>query len=285
MVAKMVNPGQLTMALIEDILQSSIQSILKDHADISWIGQPYSLNTSLFDVTEGDCVLTYILDYFPTAIQQDTKRETLKPIAHDSTVSDADINNTIQSLLSSYATYEDAESISETTMVRVKATYASETGEDLSSYTKLWYINAEELVSSPGLLKALTGAKAGETITVAYSDVTGIDGLIPKKITTTPDTVSLEIIDLKTKVLPALTQEFIETTFKGEEGIVSEETLRAKITETLSTNKTKSGVMDAVNAYTTAVLPSFSVIIPQTIEDEEYKNRLEQLKEHFQGEK
>ena len=101
----------------------------------------------------------------------------------------------------------------------------------------------------------------------------------------TPHTVSCEIIDIKKKVLPELNQEFIDKTFTKDDNITSVEVLKQKIKETLAANKEQNALYEWVDTYLKAVDGSFEVQIPQTLIDEEMKNRLDHLGKQLGGEK
>jgi FKBP-type peptidyl-prolyl cis-trans isomerase (trigger factor) len=94
-----------------------------------------------------------------------------------------------------------------------------------------------------------------------------------------------EIIDIKKKVLPPLTQEFIDKTFAGDDTITSVEVLVGKIKETLEVNKDQNALYTWVDTYLKGVSSSFEIALPSTLIDEEMKNRLEHLSKQLGGEK
>ncbi len=97
--------------------------------------------------------------------------------------------------------------------------------------------------------------------------------------------VVCEIIEIKKKVLPALNQEFINKTFSEDDNITSVEILMEKIRETLETNKEQNALYEWVDIYLKAINSSFEIALPQTLIDEEMKNRLEHLSKQLGGEK
>lgn len=126
--------------------------------------------------------------------------------------------------------------------------------------------------------------KKGDVVALDYKKASAI-ALLNYKGENTPETVSCEILDIKQKVLPELNQEFIDKTFSKDDGISSVEVLKEKIKETLTKNKEESALYEWVDNYLTAIDGSFEVAIPQTLIDEELKNRLHHLGKQLGGEK
>ena len=61
--------------------------------------------------------------------------------------------------------------------------------------------------------------------------------------------------------------------------------LKEKIKETLAANKEQNALYEWVDTYLKAVDGSFEVKVPQTLLDEEMKNRLDHLGKQLGGEK
>ena len=100
-----------------------------------------------------------------------------------------------------------------------------------------------------------------------------------------PTEVTLEILDTKKKVLPELNQEFIDKVFTKEDNITSVDILMDKIKDTLSVNKSNDALYTWINEYLIEADKSFDILIPQTLVDEEMKNRLEHFSKQLGGEK
>lgn len=131
----------------------------------------------------------------------------------------------------------------------------------------------------------MLGKKIGDAVTVAYSAVSGLQGVAYPSDGEQPTQVSMEIVDTKKKVLPELNQEFIEKVFTKEDNITSVEVLMEKIKETLTTNKEKNTLYEWINTYLAQIDGSFDLVIPNTLVDEEMKNRLQHLSQQLGGDK
>jgi FKBP-type peptidyl-prolyl cis-trans isomerase (trigger factor) len=128
----------------------------------------------------------------------------------------------------------------------------------------------------------LLGKKIGDSVSIEYKKVQMMNGFTYTDDTDhTPTDIMLEVIDTKKKVLPELNQEFIDKVFTKDDNISSVEVLMSKIKETLSLNKENNALSQWIGEYLEAVDNSFTIMIPQTLIDEEMKNRLQHLSQQL----
>lgn len=132
--------------------------------------------------------------------------------------------------------------------------------------------------------KLFIGKKKGDVVDVDYKKAAEIKLLVHVG-EDVPNIVSCEIVEIKKKILPDLTQEFVDNTFTKDDNITSVDVLIDKIKETLSANKEQNALYEWVDIYLKAIDGSFEVKIPQTLVDEEMKNRLDHLGKQLGGEK
>lgn len=283
MVEKLANPANIFMASLEEIVNGAIQQIMEAHGDKRWIGQIYNLDTSKINNTNEEGVLSFHLDVFPEVQEKNDAWKRHKVEAYSTVVTDEDVSATVDQLRSSYATFDDVDAVTETSLMRLKVTFLDKDGADLGK-GKNQYLGQEELASHPTLHKQFLKKAKGDVVSLDYKKASKI-ALLNYKGEETPATISCEILDIKQKVLPELNQEFIDKTFGKEDGIGSVDELKAKVKETLENNKTESALYEWVDNYLTAIDDSFEVAIPQTLVDEELKNRLHHLGKQLGGEK
>ena len=283
MVEQMLNPGAIMMASIEEFVNRAIQQAVEQYPNYKWIGQPYGLDTSKYEHDQSG-TLSFYLDVYPDIVEKDEKRKKVKKDKYKTDVSQDEIDATVNQLQSSYATFEDAAVIEPEVLTRVKLTYAQK--KDTIWHTKNHYIGWEDLEANADLKKLLLGKKIGDSVSIEYKKVQMMNGFTYTDDTDhTPTDITLEVIDTKKKVLPELNQEFIDKVFTKDDNISSVEVLMSKIKETLSLNKENNALSQWIGEYLEAVDNSFTIMIPQTLIDEEMKNRLQHLSQQLGWEK
>lgn len=283
MVEQMVNPGTLMMAIIEELINDGIQQILSQYPDHKFIGQPYGLDTTHYN-DEDKAFLKFSLDVYPDLVEKNKKWKDIKAVAYDTAVTQQEIDATVDQLRSSYANFDVAEEVVEGVLSRVKVTYLHK--KETLGHSKNQYLGWEEIEHHKDIVKELLGKKVGDTISLPYKKVEGVTLLhYQEKEGDQPTDVSLEIIDLRKKVLPELNQDFIDKVFTKDDNITSVEVLIEKIKETLTTNKSTDALYQWVNTYISDTESSFDIVIPQTLIDEETKSRIAHLSKQLGGEK
>jgi trigger factor len=283
MVEQMLNPGAIMMASIEEFVNRGINEAIQAHPEYKWIGQPYNLDTSKYE-DEKNPSLTWSLDVYPEVVVKDDKRKKIKKSAYSTEVTQSEVDATVEQLRSSYANFEDAAEIADEVLTRAKVTYLHK-GTQVGN-TKNQYIWWEEVSPNKDLTKALLGKKIGDIISLDYKKVQDVSVLTyATSEGDQPTEITLEILDTKKKVLPELNQEFINKVFTKEDNISSVDVLMEKIKETLSTNKANDALYNWINEYLVEADGSFGITIPQTLVDEEMKNRLEHFSKQLGGEK
>lgn len=283
MVEEMLNPGSVMMAVLEEFVNQAVKQTVEAHPDTRWIGQVYKLDTTEFKTDTESGILSFCLDVFPELVEKnDTwKKHTEK--AYSTEVTDDEINATVDQLRSSYAQFDDVDVVDASSLMRLKLAHMDKKGDQLG-HTKNQYLGQEELAKHTAIQKLFIDKKKGDIVEVPYKKAAEIE-LLAYTGEDTPHIVSCEIIDIKKKVLPELTQEFIDKTFTKDDEITSVEVLMSKVKETLLANKEQNALFEWVDIYLKGVDSSFEIQIPQTMLDEEIKNRLDHLGKQLGGEK
>lgn len=223
------------------------------------------------------------MDVFPEVVVKNNKWESTKVKPYSVEVSQKDIDTTVDQLRSSYATFDDVEKVTKTSLMRLKIAFLDSEGKVLG-HEKNQYLGEEELSKVPALHKQFIGKKKGDTVTADYKTASEIT-LLKVSGDQNAETVSCEIIDIKQKILPELNQEFIDKTFTQEDNITSVDVLMEKIKETLQKSKEENALLEWVDNYLTSIDSSFELQLPKTLVEEELKNRLDHLGKQLGGEK
>jgi trigger factor len=283
MVEEMLNPGAVMMAVLEEVMNQTIKQVIEAHADKRWIWQAYALNTNDYKDVNESGTISFSLDVFPEVVEKNVtwKKHTEK--AYSTEVTKKEIDATLDQLRSSYAQFDDVDVVDKESLMRLKIIQQDKKGEQLG-HTKNQYLGQEELSKHTAVQKLFLGKKKGNIVEIDYKKASEIT-LLNYVWEEIPDKTICEITEIKQKILPELNQEFIDKTFTKDDNITSVDVLLEKIKETLSANKEQSVLYEWVDTYLKAVDGSFEVQIPQTLIDEEMKNRLDHLGKQLGGEK
>lgn len=281
MVEKSVNPMDLWMTVLEDIVNSILKQAVDKYPDYKRLGQIHDLNTEKFGKEDEDGTISFELDVFPEVEVKDDKWKSVKVSEYTIELTDEEIQKTIDQLRSSYANFEDRELVDETSLMRLKTQHLDDKGNEVWR-SKNHYIGKEELEVEPQLHQEFIGKKKWDIVTLDYDKVKRIHLLKSKE--DTAKTIQCEIIDIKQKVLPELNQEFIDRVFQKEDNINSVDDLKAKVTETLKENKSENMLFEWVGEYLKKIDNSFALEIPKTLIEEESKHRVSQIAKQLGGE-
>lgn len=283
MVEKLANPATIFMATMEDIVNEAIQQIVTAHPDMRWIGQIYNLDTSNFKDMSEEGTVSFALDVFPEIEQKNDAWKKEKVSAYSTEVTQEDIDTALDQLRSSSATFDDVEIVTATSLMRLKIAFLDKKWDAIGN-GKNQYLGQEELAAHPSIQKDFLKKKKGDVVVLDYKKASAIS-LLQYSGEEEVEKVSCEIVDIKQKVLAELNQEFIDKTFQKEENISSVEVLKEKVKETLQKSKEENSLYEWVDNYLSAIDSSFEIKVPQTLIEEEVKNRLHHLSHQLGGEK
>lgn len=276
MVEKQIQPEYLKMAFIEEAINASIKTILKEHTDKKFIGQPYDLNQE----QKGDVlIITFKLDTYPEVdVNNDGwKKLAIAPI--DTSVSSDEVEKAIANLQKQYADYTDADSISKTTLVKAKCSMTDKDGNELHTLTA--FFGEEEYKESNYLWKAVDGKKKNDIIAIAYKEAD-----LPHAVHYHPHgdetakkikTLTMTLVDIKETILPNLDDEATLQKLFQTPDIKTKADLVQKIETVLAEQKEEMGLQQHIEAMLVDAKWSLSVNIPETIIREEMGARIKQL--------
>jgi trigger factor len=283
MVEKQIQPQYLKMAYMEEVVNASIKSILKEHEDKKFIGQPYDLSD---EKKEDLLVLTYKLDTYPEVEVKNDGWKKLTVAAVDTAVTKDEITQALQNLAKQYADYSDAESIGPKTLVKAKYSMNDKDGNELHKGTG--FFGEEEFTESPYLWKALDGKKKDDIVEIDYKEKELPHAAhyhphgdeTAKKI----KTLTMVIVDTKDTIMPDFNDvATLEKLFQSTD-IKSQDDLVKKIESVLIEQKEEQGLQKSIEDMLSDTKDTLVVAIPETIIREEMSARIKTLWDRMGGE-
>lgn len=273
-VKKEVNEIYLEMDAMNELINNSIDTLINDHKDIKFIGQPYDLDKK----TEGEnSIFTYKLDVYPEVeILNDNRKSVTIPKIND-TISDTELDEAIKGLRHQYATYIDSDSVTHHTVDRLKVIYMNADSEEI--FSKTIFIEHDD--KHDGGFHNLEGKVVWDVIQLPYADN------VPHKLQYTkedhtPTTITIEILRTQKEELPEFTEEKIQELF-GNEGIKTLDELKTKVAELIKDQKYSNSLVSSIDEFVKSIAGSFDVQIPRVMIDSEYENRYKSMTERFGG--
>lgn len=117
MVEKKINPAYIEMGTLEEVVHAGTKKLLEENTTIKFIGSIYDLNRAEKDDTT---IITFKLDIYPElTVKNDTwKKQTIKAI--DTAPTPQEVDDTIMNLRRQYADYQEASSIEEGHVFKIK---------------------------------------------------------------------------------------------------------------------------------------------------------------------
>ena len=128
MVEKLANQATVFMATLEDLVNDAIQQIVTTYSDKRWIGQIYNLDTSEFKDEQTEGTVSFSLDVFPEVTAKNDTWKKQKVEAYETKVTQEDIDATVDQLRSSYATFDDVDTVDESSLMRLKISFLDKKG-------------------------------------------------------------------------------------------------------------------------------------------------------------
>lgn len=278
MVEQKVSPEYITIGIFEEIVHQGTKQLLDEHKDIKFIGSIYDLNR---EEKENETHITFKLDIFPEVSVKNDNRKTNKLPAISTEPTDEEVAQTLLNLQKQYATYDPTDNIGENSIFKIKFSFLDKDGVEVDKGTA--YLGQEDFEEFPYTKELFIGKKADETFDIAYDHDKlphvmhcHKEGAVAARITGT-------INDVRNMILPELTEENIVKYFWND-NIRTREALEEELRRLIKNQKEEMQLMQHIDEYLKEVLPSFDVIIPKTLVEEEKKTRLKQLEERMWGE-
>lgn len=278
MVEQKISPEYVQIGIFEEAVHQGTRKVLDENKDIKFIGSIYDLNRA----EEGDeTKITFKLDIFPEVTTKNQNWKSAKLPALDAEPTKEELANTILNLQKQYAEYEPTENIGENSIFKIKFSFLDKEGTEVDHGTA--YIGQEDFAEFPYTKDIFLGKKSEDTFDIAYDHDKlphvmhcHTQGVTASRITGT-------INDVRNMILPELTEENIVKYF-GNENLRTREALEEELTRLIKNQKEEMQLMQGVDELLKEVMPSFEVVIPKTLVEEEKKTRIKQLEERMGGE-
>lgn len=165
MVEQQVNPMYLEMGIVEEGINASIQQVITEHKDIAFIGQIYDLDKK----EEGEMTkVTYKLDIYPQITSNNENWKTMGLFPVNPSVSDEELADSFKNLQRQYADYQDADTISDGSVSKVKFSTKNSEGQEVDKGSL--FLGDEEYNEFPALKDWFYGKKTNETVTLDYNE-------------------------------------------------------------------------------------------------------------------
>lgn len=245
-VEKNIKPDYMQMAMYEEVINKTLQQVIKENDKIQFIGQPYDLNDSkVNDVW----TITFKLDVYPEVDVKDKKWQSLSIDAiNDATTPDEEAT-ALNNLARQYADYQDTDTVTEDSVSKLKFVMKDADGNEIDKGSV--FLGKEEYEESALLKKEFVGQKKDATVEFKYDEKKLPHTLHfhPKdeaKKALKAATVSATIVDIKNIILPDFNDtEVLKKLFQSEE-ITNKASLEKKVHEVLSQQKRENELHKAV---------------------------------------
>jgi trigger factor len=281
MVKEKVSEQYITIGIYEELINNGIQEILAENKDSKFIGEPYDINQ---DQKDDKTIIMFKLDIYPEVTIKNNKWEKTKIQAIDSKPTQEDMDNAVMQLKKNYADYKDAETLTEETVSKVQLSFQDKAGIELHKTPA--FIGEQEFTTDKFWTKTFVGKKKDETVEISYTEKSLPQAMHYNKDGDKPTKIIATIQDIKKVSYPEFTTEMIEKLFGKESEVKTEKQLMEFIEKSLAEQKYETLLVKAIEDYIQIVKKdSMEVIIPQTMTNEEYKVRVENLHQRFGGSK
>ena len=277
MVESGIKPEYLQMWIYEEVVNLWIQETLQESPQIKFIWEPYDFNQKK---EAEETIITMKLDAYPEVEIVDSNRQSEKIDQIDTSVSQEEIDNAINSIKKNYADYQEADTITLDTVSKIFVEYVDwDWNVADKSHIYLW---DQEFAEAKFFPDTFIGKKKDESFAIAYDTKTLPTLLINQKETLTIKEIRFIIKDVKKVVLPDLTSETIEKLFGKESEVKTHEELIEYIKKEIAKQKEDNTLMQAIDGFLQRVQSKYmKVYIPQTLVLEEFKVRLKSFEERF----
>lgn len=260
----------------EECIHIWLDKVINDNKDIKFIWNLYDLNQ---EEKNWKTNISFKLDIYPEVEKKDEKFKKIKLKKIDENVSDKEIQDALTNLKRQYATFTDTETITMSTVFKVKFEFLDSKGSAIDNWST--YFWEEDLNEFKLLEEIFINKNKWDCFEIKYEH-DKLPHIIHyhKDDTSKPKKISFTIVDVKNKILPELTDENIVKFFWADD-IKTLSDLENKIKELLIKQKQEQWLLNATEEIITQSRSSFKVIIPKTLIEEETKSRHESLKKRF----
>jgi len=281
-----IQPEYLNIWLMEELVNSWLQLIVKENPQYKFIGEPYNFNK---EEKEKTYKYTFKLDVYPEVDINDNKREKEKIKTLKVWVKNEEIEDAVINLKKNYAEYKDSDKIDLDTISKISLEFLNKDWEIKNTWHV--YIWEQEFKEHEFHKTSFLKKKKDETLefdykekdlpaTFHYRNSKDDDKTTSKDI----KKIRTKVLDIKKVVLPEMTEENIKKFFGDNADIKNETELKLEIKKSIIKSKEETELIKVIEEYIGKIRWwSLSVQIPQTLIEEELKTRLKNLEQKFGG--
>lgn len=279
LVKEKIRPEYLTIGVYEEIINNGLQELLAENPDIRFIGEPYDINQ---DKKDDETTLTLKLDIYPHVEIKNDKWTKLSIPSISGEPTQEEIDKAMMQIKKNYADYQDSDTITNDTVTKVHVSFLDKDGNEIHSTNT--FVGEQEFAEDKFYAATFVGKKKDEEFTLPYDEKKQPHSLHHHKEGDKPTQIKLKAIDIKKVVMPTFDEAMLQKLFGNESTVKNEADLVNFIKQTLVEQKFESELVKAVEEYIQTVKKeSMEVSIPQTMINEEYKVRIQNLAQRFGG--
>jgi len=208
---------------------------------------------------------------------KDEKWKSIKLDTVDDTASEKEIDDTLLNLRKQYANYKPAETITDNSVFKVAFQITDKDGKEIDKGTV--FLGKEEMEEFPFIKKTFIGKKNGEEFTLPYKEK-DLPPMFHNRKEGKAANLVCKITDVREVELPDFSPENIKKFF-GNEDVKTEAELREKIAALIKKQKYEASLMQTIDKFLEKASSSFTVTIPKTLIEEEWKTRMKSLEERM----
>ncbi|HCB51552.1 TPA: hypothetical protein DEP21_03185 [Patescibacteria group bacterium] len=279
LVEENIKPEYLSMGIYENMVNTGLQEVVKENDTIRFIGEPYDLKQ---DKKGEDTVITLKLDIFP---EVEIKGDSWKSYAMNAIQSEAtqeEMDDALLRLKKNYADYQDAETIAQDSISKVSMSFLDKDGQEVDKGTL--YVGEQEFDEFPFFKKNFIGKNKSESFELDYSEKDFPPTVHCKKADVKAKKVNFTITDVKNVVLPDINEATLEKLFGKDAEVKTEAQLMTYIKDSISQQKFDTELMKEVEEFLKVMREKhMSIDIPNTLLDQEFSVRIQNLEKRFGG--
>jgi len=279
MVEKNVQPEYISMGAYEKLINIWLQELLKEQPELKLIGEPYDLKQ---EEKDGNTIMNIKLDIFPEVevVNNDREKESVTPI--ENTATQEEINETLINIKKQYADYQDGESIQLDTISKIALEYLDKEGKVV--HTGHTYIGEQEFAEDNFFPITFIDKKKDESFELDH-DIKKLPAVLHnKKTDIDAKSIKLTIKDIKKVVLPEMTPDMLKKLFWNDTPLQNQDDLIVYIQDSIEHQKYDQELIKKIEWVLQNIRnKSMKVTIPQTLNNEELKSRMENLEKKLGG--
>ena len=278
-VERNIQPAYIEMAITEHLVNDAIQEVLNENKDIKFIGEPYWYDTK---TEKWITSVSFHLDVYPEVSIDWKKWESVKMKEVKEDATDQEVEDSLNNIKKNYADYKDTDKIDDKkTLSKLWLEFVDKDWNIIDKWTT--YLGETEFNEDKFWTKTFNWKAKWEVVELSYDEKKLPHVLHAKK--QGGKTLKVTIQDVKEIVLPELNDEMIKKLFGDNAEVKNLNELKNYIKKEIIKQKEEHSLVHTVEDYLAEIRKAWvNVIIPETIINQEFKVRMENLQQRFGSE-